>query len=427
MYFRAAALVAVASCTSIVQAQGLASDTAIRSPVRSLSLDDALTAALRRSPSVDAASAELRAASAGRTIAGLRPNPELSVEAENVGGTGEFRGTRSAEVTTGLALPIELGGKRSARIGLADAQIGVAQLERAIATADLREKLVASYAAVLASDRRLEIATREADFAATGHRAASARVTAGAASPIEQQRAQVLRINADLAVDKARRGAANARANLERMTGLGIAGPLDAQWFERIDGAGPAEPVSVEETLAFAAAEANLSTASAQVRLARAQRVPDITLSAGARRLSATNDTAAVLGVSIPFPLFNGGSAAVDQALAQESVAQAHKRLALLQTEQEIAEAQAALSDAAATARAAGGPAMNAALEAARIAELGYANGKFSQLDLIEAQRTLSATRANHVAALEAYHLAKARLARLLTRAPDLKNSESFQ
>src|SRR3546814_11106348 len=72
------------------------------------------------SPSLEAATADIRAAEAGRSVAGLRPNPSVMVEAENVAGSGPYRGTPSLEATTSLTLPIEPGCKRTARIPVAD-------------------------------------------------------------------------------------------------------------------------------------------------------------------------------------------------------------------------------------------------------------------------------------------------------------------
>jgi len=181
---------------------------------------------------------------------------------------------------------------------------------------------------------------------------------------------------------------------------------------------GPAQPLEVEGTLAFVAATADVRTADAQVRLARTLRVPDVTISAGARRLEQTNDTAAVIGVSIPIPIFNNGRAFVSQARAEQTQAQALRNLVVLDTRQEIARAQTELANAAATARATGGPALSAAAESARIARVGYAQGKFDQIALLDAERTLSQTRQSYVDALAAYHDAEARLQRLTTPAP---------
>lgn len=412
-----AALLAVASCASIAQAQSAAPPPSSSPPY---TLERALIAAGASSPSLEAADAGVRAAGAARTVAGLRPNPQVQVQVENVGGSGLYRGTQSAETTAGLALPIELGGKRSARVAVADSRSVRARLEAAIALADLRERVTQAYIAAASGERRVEITRQLAGFADAGFRAASTRVAAGAASPIEQQRADVERVNANVALERATREAAVARENLVRLTGEPVAGSLDAGWFDRVGVYGPTLPGSADGTLILAAAEADVTTASAQVRLARAQRVPDVTLTAGARRLSATNDMAAIFGVSIPFPLFNNGRAAVSQAEAERQAVDARRRVTILDTEQAIASAQAELANAAAAARSAGGPALSAATEAARIARIGYGQGKFSQLELLDAERTLAATKAAAVDALVAYHDAEARLARLTTPAPDL-------
>lgn len=170
----------------------------------------------------------------------------------------------------------------------------------------------------------------------------------------------------------------------------------------------------------MAAANADIDTAGAEVRLARSQQIPDVTISAGVRRLSATNDTAAVIGFSIPLPIFNSGAAAVSQARAQAVQAEANKRQLLLDVDQTIATARAELANAATTARSAGGPALAAANEAARVARLGYAQGKFSQLDLLEAERTLADTRTALTDAVAGYHDVAARLERLTAPAPIL-------
>jgi cobalt-zinc-cadmium efflux system outer membrane protein len=407
-----AALMAVTSCASIAQAQ-----TAMSPPQAAteppFTLERALALGGAASPSLSAGTAGVQAATAGRAVAALRPNPEIVVESENVAGSGQYRGLRSAETTAGLALPIELGGKRSARIGVADAQIDRARIGAAIAIADLTLAITQNYNEAAAAEHRLTVARDQARIAAEAFRVARVRVTAGEASPIEQQRADVLRINAETAVERAARTAEVSRANLARLIGQPVVGPLDTAWFDRIGGYGPARPIAAEGTLALAAATADARTASAQVRLARAQRIPDVTVSASARRLEATNDVAAVFGVSVPIPLFNNGRAAVAQAQAQETQAEALRRLAIVEAERSIATAQAELANAATTARTAGGPALAAATEAARIARLGYAGGKFSQLDLLEAERTLAQTRADATDALAAYHDAEARLARL--------------
>lgn len=73
-----AALAAVALCSSQVAAQVAPPSAA------ALTLEEALLAAHATSPALDAASADIRASSAARTVAGLRPNPSIEAQTENV-------------------------------------------------------------------------------------------------------------------------------------------------------------------------------------------------------------------------------------------------------------------------------------------------------------------------------------------------------
>src|SRR3546814_9424389 len=77
------------------------------------------------------------------------------------------------------------------------------------------------------------------------------------------------------------------------------------------------------------------------------------------------------------------------------------------------------------TAATATGPALAAAAETARIARIGYREGKFGQLDLLDAERTLAETRLAAIDALLSYHLAQAQLERLTMRAPSALDRKS--
>lgn len=415
-----AALLAAASCATMAQAQ-------TSPPIeagQTLSLDRALELAGATSPTLDAAEADIQAAAAARTVAGLRPNPSVTVEAENVAGSGPYRGVESLETTTSLALPIELGGKRSARIGVADARSQRTLIQAAITQADLRLSVIQAYAEAAAAQQRVTTARDQARIAAEGLRAAQVRVQAGRASPIEAERANVARINADAEVERTQRLVEVARYSLSRIIGQPVAGNLDTGWFANVRAAyGPMQEIESAGTLAMAAAEADLAIADAGVRLARAQRVPDLTVGAGARYMRDTGDTAALFSISIPLPLFNNGRAAVAQASSERLRAEAQQRVTAIEVDQAIARAQAEAANAATTAATASGPALQAAEEAARIARIGYREGKFGQLELLDAERTLAETRLAAIDALLNYHSAQAQLERLTVRAPDLQGN----
>ena len=409
-----AACMAAASCAGMAQAQTGAPASA---PAPVLSLEQAVAAAGGAAPAAEASAAAITAAQAAHTVAGLRPNPVAQGQIENVVGTGPYSGLNSAETTVGVAIPIELGGKRGARLAVARAQLSRAELQGAVVAADIRLQVTQLYIATVAAERRLATARDQGRIAADVLRAASVRGQAGRASPLEEQRAQVARLTADAAVERFARLAEAARANLARRIGMPTLGALDAAMLERlppVDGMASEAPTTM---LALAAADADLAVADGGVRLARANRVPDLNIGPALRRLEATRDMAAVFNVSIPIPLFNNGGAAVAQARAERLQADAQRRMTALDLEQAVTDARAELANADTTAQTTS-PALAAAQEAARIARIGYREGKFGQIDLLDAERTLADTRLAAIDALADYHTARARLARLTAPVP---------
>ena len=410
-----AALAAAPFCVLAAQAQ-----TALPAAGRAvLTLEEALAEAVSRSPVSVAAKAGVSAAEAGRVVAGLRPNPSISIDTENALGTGAYRGFDESDTTASFALPVELGGKRSARIAVADARIRRAEVELAIAGADFRFELTQAYANAIAADRLAAIAAAQATVTAENLRIARDRVMVGANSAIDEQRAALENVKARAEADAAGLAATAARMLLRQYAGDRALGELDAGWLDRGIGIpyGPADLRAADGTLALAAAATDTEVAEAGLRLARSQRVPDVTLTAGTRRLEASNDQAMVFGITIPLPVFNSGKAGVTQAARERDQAEARQRAALFEAEQEVAMAEAD-RDRAAVAVGASVPALAAAGEAARIARIGYAEGKFDQLVLLDAERIFLDTQRAAIDARTAYHIAIARLERLTTRLP---------
>ncbi|WP_447728267.1 TolC family protein [Sphingomonas koreensis] len=412
-----AALLAAASCAGIAQAQSPPPAAPVAAG-ETLTLDQALAQAGAISPASEVAALGIEAAQAGRAVAAQRPNPTLNADIENVIGTGPYKGVGEAETTIGFALPLELGGKRPARIAVAEAQTARARVDAMIARADLRLQVTQSYIEAVAAERRLTVAQDQVRVTAENLRIARDRVVVGANSPIDEQRAALLATNAEAELERAQHSVEANRAALGQLTGASLPGALDQAWFETVDTArvGPAAPANAEGTLALAAAGADVTTAEAQLRLARSQRIPDLTVSAGTRRLQASGDVAMVFGVSVPLPVFNNGRAAMSQAAALRNQSEARRRLARFDGERAITSARADRDRAAASVRASG-PVLTAAQEAARIARLGYGEGKFDQLVLLEAEQALLDARTAAIDARAQYHDAEARLARLTTPA----------
>src|SRR5690606_32419595 len=228
-----------------------------------LTLDDALTrsgviealAGDRINPRIVGPQEDIAAARALVGQAGLRPNPEVSLEAENFAGTGEFSGVRAIEYTLAARLPIERGNKRQARVQAAGAELAVAELRGELALTDLGRTVRERYIAAVAAEARAGLAQDILERSRELARIAGVLVDVGREPPLRALRAQ-----SELAEAEAELKAAQAEA-------LGARFALGALWS-----AGNAPPVpttfpDIEPPLELLARQDGL-----QVRLAAAER-----------------------------------------------------------------------------------------------------------------------------------------------------------
>jgi outer membrane protein, heavy metal efflux system len=364
-----------------------------------LTLDDALRRSLAVAPVLAQARAGIDAERGRLAQARAFPNPEAAIEAENFAGSRELSGFDGAEVTVSIEQPIELGGKRAARVAVGRAALEAAEVRARLARLDLEGAVRRTYAQAAAAQERVSIAEAEAKTADEIYDAVSKLVAAGREPPLREARARVEQATAKAAALTAAREHEAARRQLAALIGGDGNFTVDANALNRpvtAQAGDPADPVDV--ALALLEAE----RARAQVRVERAGRLPDPRLTGGVRRLEAEDSTALVAGVALPLPLFNRNGGNIAAAAAEARRAEAALAQAELEARVRSANARGALETAQAQAQTFASAVIPAAEEALRVARLGYAAGKFPYIELLEAQRALGQARRQRVdAALE--------------------------
>lgn len=384
------------------------------------SVSEAVAVALSQSPALKAAGARRGASRGERRQAGLRPNPELAIEGQNFAGSGPYRGVRSLESTVGVAQRIELGGKWDARVAFADAGLTVSEREYEAARLDVIRDVTKAYAAAVAARRGMEIETERRRLADEVLRIVRARVEGGKEPLVQIRRAEISQSRAVLAIEKARREAEIARRALATLLGFERVELVpDNAWFEAI---GPAPAVSPAGAGAVAANpdharwEAQIARGRAGLEVERAAAVPDVTIGAGARRFEATRDTALVLSLSVPIPVLNRNQGAIQRAGSELVRTEVEARQGRLALEASLAEAEERLVTGWREVDALRRTILPNARQAFGLAREGYAAGKFTFLDVLEAQRTLFDTQAQLNEALMDVHARRADVERLTGR-----------
>jgi outer membrane protein, heavy metal efflux system len=381
-------------------------------PATPLTLQQALALALSGNPDLAVAVREVEATQGAVLQGSARPNPELSTLIED---------TRSATRTTTIQIsqPIELGGKRAARIDAAERERDIATADLRTRRAELRAAVAAAFHAVLAAQERVQLSADSAELARRATDAAAKRVQAGKVSPVEETKARVAEAVARLEAAQAQSDLRSARQSLAATWGS------VAPRFERAqapDAAAELPPLPTPDALArrvaaspaLARAQVEVQRRQALTAIDRAKRVPDLTLSLGVKRDTELGRSQAIVGLAIPLPLFDTNRGGLLEALRRED--KARDELAALQVKLRVEalllrERLAAAHTEATLLRADVLPGAQSAFDAA---VKGFELGKFDFLDVLDAQRTLFQARSQHLRALAEAQRAAAEIDRLL-------------
>lgn len=385
-----------------------------------LTLAQALEEAEARSPAVVAARAEVEAARGRLQQARLRFNPSLNVDVENFAGTGPYSGFNGTETTVSVNQRLDLSGRRSARMTLAEAQLAVQEYRFAIARADLGLRVRGLFARGVAARDSLTLARENETRAREVARVARALVDAGKEPPLRGLRAETALAQATAALRAAEAEEQAARRSLAAVFGMETP-PAELVGSDLLP---PLPLVSASQTLDVRLAEAERVIADAQLHQARAEGRLDPSVGVGVRHIRETGDRAFIASLSLPFPVFDRNQGNVAAARSDILAAEARRNGVLANTQAAIENARAALEAADARVAALAGSAINQSREALRLAELSYRAGKSSLIELLDAQQAYSETQAELIAARRARSEAQATLARQAAAANDAEPAQ---
>jgi len=306
-----------------------------------VTVEQAVSTVLARAPGRQSAQAKRDAAKKAAESAGSWPNPAVEVRSENWT-FGSWTWTPLPEpgsppgldFLTVLTQPVELGGQRGRRIGIARAEQAAAEAAMAQVDRALVMETVRLFMDAVRSREWLRALESNREGLDTLLAAMTSRVREGYAAEADlakfqaesaRVQTQLLRAHLDLA------------RSLAQLTALMQApGPLRAeQLAEPVPRPVPAgDPAELAARAAAAspdvlAAKARSARAAQALSLERARRVPDLNVAGGYKR-TAGFDTA-IAGLMIAIPLFDRNKQAVaiaagDHAAALSDVAAVEAR-----------------------------------------------------------------------------------------------------
>ncbi len=373
-------------------------------------LEEAVRTAVANSPQGEATAARLDGLNAARSAADTNPAPTIDGTVENIGTPGfsqwQIDGTYNQR--------LERGGKRAARVGLAQGDIAVAEAEALVRRLDLASEVQALYVEAQAAALSLELARSRVEIAETLANEVQRRVDE-ARDPLfagTRARTQLAEARVDLGLAEHAFEAALARLALltggdPRSIGVVTSGFLEAE--EIAITTADLTPVDL------AVFQARRERADANYRLQEANSRTDPTVFAGPR-LFGNGDVAVIAGFSLPLPNRALNRARIDRAAAEQRQVEADLAVERFQRRRQIALAAERVEEARHEAEAIQEQVVPGAEQTLREVRAGYNRGGFTFLDVSVAQTALHEARVRFVDALAEYHQAKVDYDRLTGR-----------
>ncbi|WP_084651976.1 TolC family protein [Ottowia thiooxydans] len=402
-----AADTAVATAAAPLEPSGY---SRLNPPITGISVAIAWSKALAANPGLKAAQHGLAATDGTVLQSKARPNPEASYSQEDTRPS-----TRS--ITMQINQRLELGGKRDARIKVAESSKGLAQAALAQAQVDLRFQVTTRFNELLLARQRLQLASEMKDLAARTQDAAQKRVTAGRVPPLEATRAQVALGNAEMELTQARSSVVIAQQDLVALWG-GVASEASEVVgdFARVEAPPSVDRMqaAIENSPGMLRVQRAVEQSRAVSELERSLRVQDPTVSVGLKRAQEVGRNQIVFGVSMPLPLFDTNAGNQLEALRKLDQAEQVMQDTLLQLRVQALSALQQQTSSYQQITQLRDQVIPTAQTAYDLASRGFTLGKFNFLDVLDTQRTLVETQRQLLDQLMASHRAQAEFERIL-------------
>lgn len=367
-----------------------------------ISLSELIKRALDTNQDLVAVRLEIEKAKARLAQAKLRPNPTLEFGQQS----GRLVGNGDGNFTVGASLPIEIYGRREARINFAQIEIQASEAEVRNRERILTNNILTNYVEALGALREIDTLEKVLELDMQTTKFVQIRVNEGETAPLElnllQAEVERLRSRRQLAEGKLQ----SSLTGLKMLAGIDFNEPLRLR--EQINTAIlPTLPKTREEAVDIALrnrpdlllTRIEEQVATAGLRLVRAQSRPDLTAytrySQGRSVVDTPignfpqNDRSLTFGVAIGIPVFNKNQGAKTEAEISIKQAQSRREFAERVVKSEILSAYQRFEGASRAVITLEQSAIPRSTQNVEIFRRVYEIGEIKITDLIAEQRRL--------------------------------------
>lgn len=375
--------------------------------VQNITLAEAIARTLTGNPELESYAYSIRAAEAVRIQAGLRPNPELGLQFENVAGTGDLRGLRSLEATLAISQIIELGGKRQRRADRAAMDIGLVEIDYEIKRLDVIAELARRFVHVVKDQLLLQVADARLEQVRRTRDAVQTRVGAARAMRSELSKAEIAVGRAEIALEHQEHELKSSKRILAATWGNDQIDFMNA--YADLFTLPPVSDIErlLDELRISPDMQRFVSVQrlrEAELSLANSRATPDARIGLGVRRLEDINDQALMLSFSVGLPVNDRNQGNIQAARERLEQVTSTERASYIEAQSVLFATYQELLHAATETEMLNSTLIPAAEQIVEDYEKAYQSGRLSYLELVQAQNEFIELQSESIKAAADYH-----------------------
>ncbi|MGQ3891502.1 TolC family protein [Legionella sp. CNM-4043-24] len=284
-----------------------------------LTFRQAFDIACRNNPELQAEIDKAQAMKGAFVQSGLYPNPQLTLTAENFGGSGIYSSYEAAETTASITQPIPLGGRlKSLKTATyADYLASLAQIS--VQKTILYRDVGSAYVDALYAGQWHDVAKKLVRLNQNIVSAIERRVKAGAGAELDLRLAEVRLGDARIQAKRAERDALSQRARLARLLGRGLRvdQPLIDKGLPELSLNWPQLLKKLPQSPQLMQLKLQLQAKRATITAVKKSVWPDLNVQLGGRHFSDDGSNAAVMSAFADVPVYNRNQGKIMSAEAQ--------------------------------------------------------------------------------------------------------------
>jgi len=359
---------------------------------RELSIEKAVSLAVQNNPELKTLRYEIDALGAAKIQSGLMPNPEFAVEAENIFGSKDFNGFDNSEITAVLSQDILLAGKISKQVKVAESNISLAEWDyetrRIEIITDVRKTFQQALTTQVMIAKNEELIEISEEFITNLKK----RVDAGKISPAEVSRARIIlnslkiELNRLLSEFEIRKSELNSLIYQPDLVIESLEGELSHKFA-----APEYDPLfdQLKNNPKLKRYESEYDKQEAVINLEESKSIPNLTLSAGFKRLNDAKANTFLIGAAIPLPIFDRNQGSIQEAKIRFDQKKIEYETVKNRLTLQLNVLYKRLNTLIEIADQLNNESIPEAEEAFKVIKEGNLVGRFAIIDVLDAERTL--------------------------------------